>query len=192
MSTSKTTATRKSASTSARKTTTKTAAKSPAKTEAKTEVKTTPKTTKKPVSGAVDSALEAAKALSAGRKSATESKAEPVASESAAIDADASEEMHATLRKKEFVDAVARRSGVKRGDAKTAVEAALAELGEAIASGRNINLPGFGKLKLNRSKHLANAEVFVAKIRQPKSNDNGAAQEPGADAPKDPLAEAAE
>ncbi|WP_317626818.1 HU family DNA-binding protein [Rhodalgimonas zhirmunskyi] len=135
--------------------------------------------------------MEAAKALSVGRRGAGETNPEMEAVDTSSqetADADASNEDFSSLRKKEFIDAVAQRSGVKRRDAKTAAEAALVELGEAIAAGRQINLPGFGKLKVNRSKRLSNGEVFVTKIRQPKDKTEDKAET----TPKDPLAEAAE
>lgn len=90
-----------------------------------------------------------------------------------------------TLRKKDFIDRVVARSGLKKRDAKPLVEAALAELGEAIARGEELNLPPFGKLKVNREKDLANAHVLICKLRRPKGMD----VPPGA---KDPLANAAE
>lgn len=90
-----------------------------------------------------------------------------------------------TLRKKEFIDRVVDRAGLKKKDVKPAVEAALAELGEAIARGEEVNLPPFGKLKVNREKDLANAQILICKLRRPKAMD----VPPGG---KDPLAEAAE
>ena len=90
-----------------------------------------------------------------------------------------------TLRKKEFIDRVVARAGLKKKDVKPAVEAALAELGEAIARGEEVNLPPFGKLKVNREKDLANAQILICKLRRPKAMDVPPAG-------KDPLAEAAE
>ena len=104
-----------------------------------------------------------------------------------------------TLRKKELIEAVTERSGVKRRDAKAALEAALVILGEAIAEGQQINLPGLGKLKVTRTKKLANGEVFMTRIRQPiiteKTDDDEAGESEAKSEPikaKDPLAEAAE
>ena len=108
-----------------------------------------------------------------------------------------------TLRKKALIEAVTERSGVKRRDAKAALESALELLGEAIAAGKQINLPGFGKLKVNRTKQLANGQVFIARIRQPvvsegtakggeDDDDTDTAGKAGKAAVKDPLAEAAE
>lgn len=102
------------------------------------------------------------------------------------------------MRKKELVDAVVSRSGVKPRYVKPAVDALLAEIGAAIAEGRDLNLPGLGKVKVQRHKKLANGDVYVTRIRQPKARpagptgpDAGAETGAGKD-PKDPLAEAAE
>ncbi|UYV39082.1 HU family DNA-binding protein [Rhodobacteraceae bacterium D3-12] len=101
----------------------------------------------------------------------------------------------ATLRKKEFIELVTEKAGIKRRDAKAALEAALEVLGEAIADGQEINLPGFGKLKVTRSKTLSNGKVFTTRIRQPLVKpDEGGTDKAGSEAAgdKDPLAEAAE
>ena len=105
----------------------------------------------------------------------------------------------AKLRKNELIEAVTERSGVKRRDAKVALEAVLEILGEAIAEGRQIDLPGLGKLKVTRTKKLSNGDMFTTRIRQPTVTpktdgdeaDEAVAQSEPAQA-KDPLAEAAE
>lgn len=56
------------------------------------------------------------------------------------------------LKKKEFFERVVDRSGVRKGEAKTAVEAALAVLGEALANGEEVNLPPLGKIRVARQK----------------------------------------
>ncbi|MGA9411205.1 MAG: HU family DNA-binding protein, partial [Roseobacter sp.] len=48
------------------------------------------------------------------------------------------------LRKRELVERVALRAGVKKKDAKPIVEVMLAELGEALAAGRSCALPPLG------------------------------------------------
>ena len=87
------------------------------------------------------------------------------------------------LRKAELIEMVVERSGVKKRDAKPAIEAALDILGEALADGRELNLKPLGKLKVNRVKQLSNAQVIICKIRRGLGLDKDA---------KDPLAEAAE
>ncbi|WP_299736811.1 HU family DNA-binding protein [uncultured Roseobacter sp.] len=70
------------------------------------------------------------------------------------------------MRKKELVDKVVARAGIKKKDAKLVVEAMLAELGEALAEGRPLVLPPFGRVRINREKKLANGRVIIAKVRQ--------------------------
>ncbi|NNE52551.1 MAG: hypothetical protein HKN30_09125 [Sulfitobacter sp.] len=72
------------------------------------------------------------------------------------------------LRKKELVDAVVERSGLKKKDVKPVVEATLAELGAALSENRELNLQPMGKLMIRKEKHLPNGRMLVAKIRQPK------------------------
>lgn len=74
------------------------------------------------------------------------------------------------MRKKELIDLVVERSGVKKKDAKPVVEAMLVVLGEAIADSRELNLHPMGKLKVRRVKQMPNGRVMVTKIRQPLPN----------------------
>ena len=73
------------------------------------------------------------------------------------------------LKKKELVDMVVVRSGIKKKDAKPVVEAMLAVLGETIASGRELNLQPLGKLRINRISAKDNANVIICKLRQSKA-----------------------
>ncbi|TMM54387.1 HU family DNA-binding protein [Sulfitobacter sabulilitoris] len=70
------------------------------------------------------------------------------------------------LRKKELIDRVVERSGIKKKDAKPVVEAMLAELGEALAENRELVLPPFGKFKIKREKTMPNGRAMVVKVRQ--------------------------
>ncbi|MBW4708672.1 HU family DNA-binding protein [Roseobacter sp. YSTF-M11] len=70
------------------------------------------------------------------------------------------------MRKKELIDNVVARAGIKKKDAKPVIEAMLAELGETLASGRSLILPPLGRLRINREKKLANGRVMVVKLRQ--------------------------
>jgi len=88
------------------------------------------------------------------------------------------------LKKKELVELVVERTGVKKRDAKPSVEAALAILGEAIAAGREMNLPPLGKIRINRTADHGNTKVTICKIRQSTGKDENESD--------DPLAEAGE
>jgi len=98
-------------------------------------------------------------------KSASKSAAKPAA---VVVDAPAPVVAGPMMRKKELIDAVVTRSGIKKKDAKPVVEAMLAVLGEAMAEGRELNLTPMGKLKVKRAKELPQAKVMIAKVRQPK------------------------
>jgi DNA-binding protein HU-alpha len=74
----------------------------------------------------------------------------------------------AEMRKRELIDKVVLRSGIKKKYAKPVVEAMLAELGDALTQGRDMVLPPLGKLKINRSKPLANGHMSIVKVRQKK------------------------
>ncbi len=76
------------------------------------------------------------------------------------------------MKKKELVEKVVARSGVKKRDAKPAVEAALAILGEALSEGRELNLTPFGKLKVTRMKRGNNGQIIHARVRQPEEPEN--------------------
>lgn len=74
------------------------------------------------------------------------------------------------LKRRELIENVVRRSGIKKKDAKPVVEAMLAELGEALASGRGVALPPFGRAKINRSKDIEDGRVIIVKLRQKNIN----------------------
>lgn len=77
------------------------------------------------------------------------------------------------LKRQELLAQVVARSDVKKKYAKPALEAALALIGEALAEGRELNLAPMGKVKINRTKQMANGRVIVARIRQNAPRDAG-------------------
>ena len=81
------------------------------------------------------------------------------------------------MRKKELIDLVVERSGIKKKDAKPVVEATLAVLGEALAEARELNLQPLGKVMVRREKEMPNGRVLVTKIRQSLAT-NGAEDTP--------------
>jgi DNA-binding protein HU-alpha len=95
------------------------------------------------------------------------------------------------MKKKELIEAVVERSGVRKKFAKPAMEAMMEILGEAIAEGRDLNLPPMGKIKHQRVKEASNARITVAKIRQSK-NAGQAPVEGDTENPKQGVAETAE
>lgn len=70
------------------------------------------------------------------------------------------------LRKRELVERVALRAGVKKKDVKPIMEVMLAEMGEALAAGRPCALPPLGRIAINREKELPDGRVVILKLRQ--------------------------
>jgi DNA-binding protein HU-alpha len=77
------------------------------------------------------------------------------------------------MRKKELIDTVVQRSGMKKKDVKPVVEMMLTVLGEAIGDNRELNLPPMGRMKIRREKKLSNGRIVVAKIRQSSPPETG-------------------
>ena len=132
----------------------KTAPKSTAKTSAKSTTAPKKKTTKAPTS------ITAAAKAAAGKdttpapvKPATVTKLEPVVAGPA-------------LRKKELLDTVALKTGMKRSEVKKVVEATLTTMGLALQDSRDLNLQPFGTVKVNRERKLPDGKVVAARIRQ--------------------------
>jgi nucleoid DNA-binding protein len=72
------------------------------------------------------------------------------------------------MKKKDLMERVVERSGMKEKDVKPAVEAALAVIGEALAAGEEMNIQPLGKIMVNREKDRPNGKVIICKVRQPK------------------------
>lgn len=160
----------------------KTAAKSPAKSSSKTAAKTAAKSAKPAKSTA--KADKPAKAAKPAKPAPTPAKpetpapaavaAEPVVSEPKLVTSTMPVVTGPEMKKKDLVDKVVKRSGVKKKDAKLVVEAMLAVLGEALAEGRELNLQPMGRLKTNRIKATGNGRVLICKLRQGGGEGKGA------------------
>ncbi|MEL7091181.1 MAG: HU family DNA-binding protein [Pseudomonadota bacterium] len=84
-------------------------------------------------------------------------------------------------RKKDLLDAVAAKTGMKRSDVKKVVEAALFEMGTALQDSRDLNLQPFGNVKINRERKLAEGRVLVTRIRQARDLAGDLGTETGAE-----------
>ncbi|MGL4311542.1 MAG: HU family DNA-binding protein [Paracoccaceae bacterium] len=71
-----------------------------------------------------------------------------------------------TLRARELVAQVSAATGSKKPQVREIVEATLAAMGNALAEGRALNLPPFGKAHVTRTKDRGGAEVMVLKLRR--------------------------
>ena len=78
------------------------------------------------------------------------------------------------LQKRQFLNAVAQRSGLRSAQIKEVVEATLAELGEAIASGQTLALPPLGRARVNRQKDVSGAEVIILRLRRRSASEEEA------------------
>ncbi|MEM1374527.1 MAG: HU family DNA-binding protein [Pseudomonadota bacterium] len=159
----------------ARATTTKTAPrKSSAKSTTKTAAKSATRTTATKPKAAARSTSTARKTTAAAASGVVAPKpAEPKAAVAVARE----------LKKKELVERVSAASGLKKAQARSAVEAMLDILGETIAKGEAMNLEPLGKMKVQNQKDAGAATVYACRVRR-KKLDNAA--------PKPPLAAAAE
>ena len=82
------------------------------------------------------------------------------------------------LTKKDLVTRAIEISGVKKKDARPSVEAALQILLSALAEGKEVNVPPYGKIRIVKEKAIKGGKMITAKIRV----NNGSASIP-ADAP---------
>lgn len=70
------------------------------------------------------------------------------------------------LRVKDLVEAVLTRTAGKKKETRTAVEATLAVIGEALSKGQGLNLPPLGRAKVNRQKEIGDSELLVVKFKR--------------------------
>lgn len=73
----------------------------------------------------------------------------------------------AVLKKKDFLDRVVARAGIRKSDAKAGAEATLAALAAALAEGQEIVLPPLGKIKVVREKAAKSGRQFVLRLAMP-------------------------
>lgn len=113
-------------------------------------------------------AKPATKAAAAAKPMAPKPAASQTPSAPIVSDTDAVEPQ--VLRKKELIERVVARSGIKKKDAKPTIEAMLAVLGEALSNGEELNLHPMGKMMVTRVIEKENATVMVTKVRRQKPN----------------------
>lgn len=76
------------------------------------------------------------------------------------------------VKKKDFVERSALRSGVKKAEARAAIDAALAVLAEALDRGEDLVLPPLGRLKVARAKVGPKGKQLILKLSLPKNEEN--------------------
>ncbi|WP_103333204.1 HU family DNA-binding protein [Pseudotabrizicola formosa] len=90
----------------------------------------------------------------------------------------------AALRLRELVSRVTETTGGKKKGVKDIVEATLSALGDALAKGQELNLPGVGKVRVAKSVDREGRSMMTLKVRS--------AGTPKSKQPKEALAEAGE
>ncbi len=70
-----------------------------------------------------------------------------------------------TLKKKDIVARAVEISGVKKKDARPAVEATVQVLFAALAEGKEIGFPPHGKIRIVKDREVPGGKMITAKIR---------------------------
>ncbi|WBL32042.1 HU family DNA-binding protein [Sinirhodobacter sp. HNIBRBA609] len=96
------------------------------------------------------------------------------------------------LRKKDFVERVAKISGAKKAVARDVAQAVLQVLSEALENGETIALPPLGKMRVTRTAVNNGASVLHIKLKRGSADASGAAAQKDKKSAADPLAEGAE
>lgn len=80
------------------------------------------------------------------------------------------------LKKKDFVERVTLASGLKKADARTAIDVVLAAIAEALAKGEELVLPPLGKIKTTREKVSSAGRTLMLKLTMssPESDKSAA------------------
>jgi hypothetical protein len=97
-------------------------------------------------------------------KSPSASKSKPAVAGSGDAVSEVAPTLKVQLKKKDFLERVVERSGLRRSDAKTAMDATLALLGEALAAGEEVNLPPFGKARMTREKVTPRGHAYSLRL----------------------------
>ena len=89
-------------------------------------------------------------------------------------DTDAQDTDHADapalMKKPDLMDRTVARSGLKKRDVKPAVDAALAEIAEALMNGEDLILPPLGRVRIIKSKELdGGSTMLTLRLRTPKT-----------------------
>lgn len=77
------------------------------------------------------------------------------------------------IKLKDLIERVAASSGLKKSDARKAVEATLAELSTAVEAGEALALPPLGRLTLAKRKATGKGEVMTLKLRRGGAEKSG-------------------
>ena len=79
------------------------------------------------------------------------------------------------LQKREFLDRIGAATGQPRAQVRAVVDAALAELGRALAAGEDLALPPLGKVRVTNQRSDKGGPAIILRLRRPATAENGAA-----------------
>ena len=91
------------------------------------------------------------------------------------------------LSKKDLLERLVTESGMKKGEARNALNALLNVLHGALSEGKSISAAPLGKIKLTRRKQTPNGELAVLRVKL-RDADTKASGKPGTD----PVADSSE
>ncbi|MBL9073241.1 HU family DNA-binding protein [Tabrizicola sp.] len=111
------------------------------------------------------------KPAKAARPAKARSAAETTAKPALTVVETAPEASGGTMKLKDLIEAVASATGGRKPEVKAAVEATLAALGEALASGKALAVPPLGKLRVVKTKGPA----LTLKLRRAEAKPAGLA-----------------
>ena len=69
------------------------------------------------------------------------------------------------LKKKEFIDLATARSGIRKPDARAAIEATLTTMAQALSAGQDLILPPLGRIKVIREKPTKKGRMLMLRLQ---------------------------
>ena len=77
------------------------------------------------------------------------------------------------FKRADLLDAVAARSALPKSDLRAVLEVMLDEMGQALATDRDLALPPLGRVKIQRRKDTRDATVLTLRLRRKVASDAG-------------------
>lgn len=161
---------------------TTTSQKTPAKKATPKRSRTTKTATSKAPKSSTAKATAATKSKASKKAAAPQkAKAAPAATpvQPTVVNAPEAVVVGPAMRKKELIDAVVQRTGLKKRDVRPVVESMLGVIGEAMTEGRELIAQPFGKLRVHKQKTTATKRILFAKLHQNLPPDPSAAKVDG-------------
>lgn len=90
------------------------------------------------------------------------------------FDSDGDENGTEAFKRRDLVQLVSERAGVKKSDARDLMDVILDEIAKALHEGKDLHLPPIGKISIKRRAEQANGDVLTAKIKLKPRGDAGA------------------